>query len=364
MKVLRFPARLVLLPVMFPGMVAADELQQLEAVVDVVPAKIYSTPAERREAGFGTGITEWLTGSGLLEIDTGYKRENYPGGSDRETSETDETLQLGLRAAITETISSELVFDYEVETGTSSVDEITINFEADPWGAAAGRLYVPFGEYFSYFVTGPLVEFGETRVTAATLDYAWRDRAEVFAYVFDSEVGRSGGDDESFDWGVGLELSSPDDTLRAGLSYISDLAESGSGFLDDVGGNYSGRVGGWNAYAAYGTDHAVMTAEMVAADGKFGELDTEEDQPFAANVELAWLPHPVYQLAARVEYSDELADEPEWQYGVSVAWRIGRHVSLAADYLYARYRRGFVTDDEDHTLHDRHLLAAQFALEF
>lgn len=349
---------------MLPAMLAADELQQLETAVDVVPARIYSTPEERREAGMGTGVTEWLTVSGLLEIESERSRENYRGRPDRETGETEETLQLGAHITVSEAVSSDLVFDYEVETGTSIMDESAINFESGPWGASAGRLYVPFGEYFSFFVTGPLVEFGETRVTAATLDYSWHDRAEVFAYVFDSEVDTTGGDDEGFDWGAGLELSSTDDAIKAGVSYISDLAESGSGLLDDVDEHYSSRVGGWNAYTMYGMASAVITAEVVAADGKFSGLDAAEDEPLAANVELAWFPDPVYQIAARVEYSDELADEPGWQYGISVAWRIGRHVSLAADYLYGEYRNGFVTDDDDNELRDHHVFAALLGLEF
>ena len=101
----------LLLLLMFPGIPYADELQRVESAVDVLPARIYSTPAERRDAGLGTEITEWLTASGLLEIETGNSRENYSGRSDRRTSETDETLQLGLQLTFSETISSELVFE-------------------------------------------------------------------------------------------------------------------------------------------------------------------------------------------------------------------------------------------------------------
>ena len=35
----------------------------------------------------------------------------------------------------------------------------------------------------------------------------------------------------------------------------------------------------------------------------------------------------------RLEHSDEIADEPAWQYGVSVSWRVHRDINLLADYL-------------------------------
>ena len=66
----------------------------------------------------------------------------------------------------------------------------------------------------------------------------------------------------------------------------------------------------------------------------------------------------------RLEYSDELADEPEWQYGMSVSWRLHRNINIAVDYLYGDYKDGFVTDDNDNELRHRNLLAAQLAIEF
>jgi hypothetical protein len=348
---------------LLPSPLPADELEEVEQAEDVTPAKFYRTPEERREAGMGRELTDWLTVSGLLEIETAHAWDSFRGG-EHDYEETEETLQLGFGLTLTETLGAELVFEYEAETGLSKLDEGLLSYESEAWGAEAGRFYVPFGEYFSSFVIGPMLEFGETRVNALSVDYSWEDRAEVFAYVFESDVDKAGENNDKPDWGLGLELSSDDDAVKFGLNYISDIAESDEGLLEDFNNRYRSRVGGWNAYGIYGMEHSIVTAELVRADGKFDELDPEEDQPFAWNVELAWFPQPQYQIAVRLEHSDELADQPEWQYGVSVSWRIHKNINLVADYLYGDYKDGFVEDDKDNELRHRNLIAGQLAIEF
>ena len=340
-----------------------DALEEVEQAEGVTPAKFYSTPEERREAGMGRRLTDWLTVSGLIEVETAHAWDSYRGG-ESEDEETEENLQLGFGVTFSATLGAELVFEYEFETGHTKLDEGLVSYETEEWGAEAGRFYVPFGEYFSSFVIGPMLEFGETRVNAVSVDYSWEDRAEVFAYVFESDVDKAGENNDKPDWGLGLELSSTDDAVKFGVNYISDIAESDEELLGDFNNRYRSRVGGWNAYAIYGMSQSIVTAEMVRAAGKFDELDPEEDQPVAWNLELAWFPRPEYQIAVRLEHSDELADQPEWQYGVSVSWRIWRNVGLAVDYLYGEYKDGFVEDDRDNELRHRNLVAAQLAIEF
>jgi hypothetical protein len=340
-----------------------DTLEEVEETVDVAPAKFYSTPAERREAGMGRELTGWLTVSGLIEVETVHVWDSFRGG-ESEDEQTDENLQLGFGITFTETLGAEMVFEYEAETGLSKLDEGLVSYESEVWGASAGRYYVPFGEYFSSFVVGPMLEFGETRVNAVGIDYSWEDRTEVFAYLFESEVDKTGDNTDKPDWGLGLELSSADDAVKLGVNYISDIAESDEGLLEDFDNRYRSRVGGWNAYAIYGMEQSIITAEMIRAADKIDELDPEEDQPFAWNVELAWYPRSSYQFAVRLEHSNELSDQPEWQYGVSFSWRIHKNIGIVADYLYGDYKDGFVTDDNDNELRHRNLVAGQLVIEF
>ena len=78
----------------------------------------------------------------------------------------------------------------------------------------------------------------------------------------------------------------------------------------------------------------------------------------------SWFPRPLYLLAIRLEHSDEIADKPEWQYGVSVSWRVQRNINLLADYLYGDYKSGFVEDDMENELRHRNLSAARLTIEF
>ena len=56
--------------------------------------------------------------------------------------------------------------------------------------------------------------------------------------------------------------------------------------------------------------------------------------------------------------------QPEWQYGMSVSWRVHKNVNLVADYLYGEYKNGFVEDDHGNESRYRNLVAGQLAIEF
>jgi hypothetical protein len=302
----------------------------------------------------------------LLEVETERQEIDFSDNvSDVDHEDTAETLQLGLDFTLSDMINAEFVIDYEAETGHLELDEGVINLEGETWGVSAGRLYVPFGEYYSHFVTGPLLEFGETRSSAAlAADYSPINIFEIFVYAFEGDAGETGRSRNAVDWGVGFELNSLDELWKFGAGYLSDLAESDALLLDDFDNRYENRVGGWNIYILRGMEPFEFTLEAVAAAGHYRELDASEDEPWAANLEIAWFPRPAIQFAARVERSGELADEPKWQYDISAARRIGKYISIAVDYLYGEYQNDFVFDDDDNELDQRNLFTAQFGLEF
>ena len=72
-----------------------DGLEEVERAEGVTPAKFYSTPEERREAGMGREVTNWLTVSGLIEVETAHAWDSFRGG-ESEDEETEENLQLVL----------------------------------------------------------------------------------------------------------------------------------------------------------------------------------------------------------------------------------------------------------------------------
>lgn len=226
------------------------------------------------------------------------------------------------------------------------------------WGMKIGRLYVPFGVYYSHFVTGPLLEFGQTRGDAILMDYTWRDTLELAAYIFDSKVDRRENHNE-VDWGVNLEYVSKDESTRIGVGYLSDLE-----LLFDFNNNFLHRVPVWNVYGMVGLPPFELTAEVLRAGKTFKEFPRNANQPFAYNIELAYFPFNFFQVAIRVEHSEKFDGNPEWQYGVSGTWAPWDSITVSADYLYGRYNKGFVLDDFDNVQTAHHLYTLQLTWGF
>lgn len=336
-----------------------------EAPTVTEPPRIYRSPEERREAGLGRELTQWLTVSGLAEAETRYQENDFQSEiSNASRDETSLSIQLGLDATFSDLINAELVLEYEIDKDHGELDEAVINLETETWGLSAGRQYVPFGEYYSHFVIGPMLEFGETRAEALTIGYSYGDVFELLAFVFDGDAGKAGDGDDALDWGLGIAFSSNDEAIEIGASYLSDLAETDESLLEDYNNVYQQRVAGWSAYALVGMDTFEITAEIVRAIHSFAEFETNANQPWAFDVELAYFPQPSLQFAIRIEASDELEDEPQRQYGISATWRIGKHINLAADYLFGEFKDGFVFDDDDNELDSRSQVAAQLSIEF
>jgi len=229
-------------------------------------------------------------------------------------------------------------------------------------GYSTGSYYFCRG-FYSHFVSGPLLEFGQTRGDAVLMDYTFFDSVELAAYVLDSKVDRRENHNE-VDWGVNVEYATEDESIRVGAGYISDLSESQDELLLDFKNIFLRRVPAWNAYALIGMPSFEFTAEILRATHAFQEFPQNADQPFAYNLELAYFPIPWIQIAARLEHSEELMDEPEWQYGVSGTWAPWPNLTVSADYLYGRYKKGFVFDDFENRQLSHHFTVLQLTLSF
>jgi len=337
-----------------------------EALGSAESARIYRTPAERRNAGLGREITEWLRISTLAELEDESRQNNFSNGlSVTEDERAVLTLQLGLDFTISDWLQAELIFEAESDgvNNHSRLDEGFISAEIEQWGIKIGPQYVPFGEYYSQFVTGPLLEFGETNADSLIVDYEITNHIELAGFVYDSEVGRQTGGD-SFDWGARIEFSSEDESRVLGLSYLSDLAESDEEFLKDENNSFERKVPAWNVYGLYAFSQFAITAEVVSAIGEFAEFEPVSDSPSAYNIEFAYFPGATVQLAIRTERSDEFEDAPRQQYGISASWRPRGNISLSIDYLRASYKNGFVLDGDDNDLENSNSVAAQLALEW
>ncbi len=332
-------------------------------------ASFYRTPRERREAGLKTKLTDWITFSGLVEVEAG--SVVYQFRNDRSDSRTDDmvpTAQIGFIVEVSDNAKSEIILEFEEDSSESNLDEAIIELENGGWGLATGLLYVPFGIYYSHFITGPLLEFGETRETALMLSYDYHDIVEVGVFVSNGEAEEIATDgrieDRISDWGAAIETELINNRLELGASYLSDLADTDELLLDEVDNLYQRRVDGWSAYAVMRPGKWDISLEFLAAARSFRDLAPDADEPRAWNVEIAYFPRDTWELAARMERSDELADQPERQYGIAANWLAFQTVSVSLEYLRADYKPGFAFDIDGNEFERRNLVAVRLSMEF
>lgn len=348
-----------------PQSMAQDSPAKDEELAPPEPVRIYRSPEERRDAGLGKQITEWLRFGGVVELEKEWKKNVIKGKDNTQNPDTELAIELGFEVDYHDWLEAEVLFAIE-DNGRrhyQELDEGLVGVNLGEWGIKLGRLYVPFGVYYSHFVSGPLLEFGQTRGDAVLVDYTFFDSVEIAAYIFDSKVDRRENHNE-VDWGVSLEFVSDDESIRVGAGYISDLSESQEEILLDFNNNFLRRVPAWNAYALIGLSSFEVTAEILRAAHTFRELPKNANQPFAYNLELAYFPIQSVQIATRVEHSEELMDEPKWQYGVSGTWAPWPNLTVSADYLYGRYKKGFVFDDFENRQLSHHFTVLQLTLSF
>lgn len=336
---------------------AIPDTEDEQAIIDRTPqderVRIYRTPQERREAGRKRELTDWIALSGLVELEYNFQRFSLSDTSNHtHNDDFDAFLQLGLEVSPFTWMTAELIYQFATESFSDwnssdahTLDEATVSLEASDFELVAGKQYLPFGVYFSRFVSNPILEFGETRDWGVTLSYVPNDRLDVSAFAYDGQAKEVGSKGASWDWGVAAEVS-PSEYGSFGVSYLSDLADSQDGLLDDFDDRYETRVDALSAFATIEYDRFELTGELVSALDSFEELDSDRDKPQAWNVELAFYPEGDFEWALRLEGSDELEDAPRLQGGAAVAWRVTRYASVTIEYLRGSYKAGLAEDDE------------------
>ncbi|MCU7935090.1 MAG: LbtU family siderophore porin [Candidatus Thiodiazotropha sp. (ex Dulcina madagascariensis)] len=307
------------------------------------PSRIYRTREEQREAGLKREITPWLTLSSLLEgevlFDEFDTRETHP---DIKASEDSASLQLGLVADLFEWAEAEVIVEYETDVDKFVTEEAFVTLEHDPWELILGKQFTPFGVYYSHFVSGPLIEFGETQARkVATLSYGPSDRLDLSIAVYRGRARELGKDSQAWDWAVALE-SWPGENWSFGVSYQSDLADADERLLEEVDDRYAESVSGVSGYLLLVGDQFEFSLEVLAATDIFRELDRDRNRPSAWNAELVhFMPGSDFELAFRLEGSRELEEAPKYRYGLALTRYEGKHASLTLEYLHGQFEEGF-----------------------
>lgn len=287
--------------------------------------------------------------SGELEAQGYYERHGMQEGKGAERSESKiviPTLALNADFEAAEKLTGyvSLLWDETKEEEALEVDVATLAYTWDPLRFSVGRMYLPFGDYSTAFVSDPLtLALGQTRETAVMIaaDPAEFLSLSVFAFNGDAEK-REGGEapekDNAWDFGVAVTVR-PGEYLAFGGSYITDLADSDAEVVID--NLYERRVAGASAFVTLCVGPVKVGGEAVTALDDFEAADiagAEEDmRPMAWHGEVAADVTKDVTVALGLDGTKEWPGMPEFQLGALVAYRAFDNAVLSLEYINGVY---------------------------
>ena len=337
-----------------------------------LPERIRRIEEKMEQKGVLGKWADKITLSGVVEAEAYYQDMDYDNPATKDDDSSDITLatvELGVDVDIIKHVKGHVLFLWEEDdTEPVDVDEGFITLDGEdvvPLYLNAGKLYVPFGNFESHFISDPLtLELGETRESALTVGYVneWMD---VSVSAFNGDIDETGEDNHIESYVAGASFSVPEKLISnfgiaGGLSYISNIADS-DGLEGETPGQIKDYVDGFNAFLSISfMDKIFFECEYLGALDEFeaGELSFDggkEFQPETWNFELAYAATDRLEVAVKYEGGDDLGDFlPEDQYGVAVTFGLFENTSLALEYLHGE----FENDDQ------RDLITTQLAIEF
>ena len=378
-KVIYFTIFLYIMGLLFacPGWSLHEK--SAETRIEALSKRIEQLEKQTDETGAPFWWFDNITISGLLEVEAGYGKFD-PDASGEAGEESSDivlaTCELGIDAEFNNHVGGHVLFLWEEDdTEPVDLDEGFISLTGTdqiPVYLHAGKLYVPFGNYESFFISDPFtLELGETRQSAILVGYH-NDVFNISAGGFNGDVDEIGAKNHIESFFGSAEWSLPEDiindlNLSAGISYISNIADSGGlsemNDLDENGdpAGISDYVGGFSGHiSASFKDSIFCVAEYVGAVNDFedGELQFEDvniKQPKSWNVEIAYITPSDIGFGIQYEGTDDCGKFlPETSYGGVVFCHPFENAYLGVEYLYQEYEN----NDKNE------VVTAQLAYEF
>jgi hypothetical protein len=325
--------------------------------------RLYRTAEEEREVGLKRKLTSWLTASGLAEGE--WFRDDYTlaEGGREVTHDLEAKVQLGLVATGSESFKAEVLLELDTIQKTLELDEGLLSFETGPWEVEVGQQSLPFGVFFSRFVSPPILELGEVRAPSVIASYGHQELFDAKLGLYWGRKREDGGGTGTLDWTLAMDFY-PAPTLALGWSYVSDIADSDAKLLEDVEEPDVGKVPGISAYVSRLGKQLDFSLEIVAASRSLDGLESDRDHPLAWNFELAHIFHRRYEVAFRLEGSREVEDAPERRIGVAGTVRLGKRASLTAEFLRGWFASGLSTSEDEQDRDRGNFLAARVSVAF
>jgi hypothetical protein len=329
---------------------------------------------EQKQEGLLGKWADKITLSGLIEGEAYYEDYDYdnPATDDEDSSDiTLATVELAVDVDIVKHVKGHVLFLWEEDdTEPVDVDEGFITLDGEdvvPLYLNVGKLYVPFGNFESHFISDPLtLELGETRESALTVGCK-NEWIDVSVSAFNGDIDETGEDNHIETYVASASFSVPGELISnfgiaGGVSYISNIGDSDS-LQDEIDSDVGIKdyVNGFNAFLSISfMDKLFLECEYLGALDEFeaGELSFDggnKFQPKTWNFELAYAATDRLEVAVKYEGGDDLGNFlPEDQYGAAVTYSLFENTSLAIEYLHGE----FENDDE------RDVVTTQLAVEF
>lgn len=321
--------------------------------------------------------------SGLVEVNAQYSSWDPDEATADKVKESDITIstaEIGIDAQIHPSVSGHVLLLWEEDESTEVadiLDEATITISNPgkcPYYLTAGKMYLPFGNFESSFVTDSMtLELGEINQTAIEIGYE-KDLANFSLGFFNGDVEKTDKDNEINNFFAQLEINYSQDPyyLTFGASYISDMLDSdGMEALVETGEDddlYDVKdfVQGMGIFLKINTDKAFLIAEYVSAIDDIDD-DLIEDytlfekscKPSSYNIELGMKTPQNGLLALKYEASKdtEALDLPEKRYGIVYSHPLFDIASVSLEYIHEKY-----TDVEEEGKNN--IFTVQLAIEF
>lgn len=310
--------------------------------------KLEKQAGSSEEAPLGQ-ISEWVTLSGLIEVEVGFESSDLNDSDDSDI--TLATVELGIEAKPVDWVTGSLLLLYEEDETDLDVDEGYITLGASdtiPYYLSAGKFYVPFGVFETMMISDPItLDLAETNETAVQVGIEMNGfRGAVYAFNGDSdEADNNDNSIESFGLSAGYILETDAFTLGLGADWISNILDSDT--LGDVYDDKSwattldDQVPGFavNAMAIFGPfsligEYVAMTDDAEAVGG--GIL-AEEISAYAIEAGFTFdVSGFETTIAIGYQASDDATDIlPESKIIGAVGVGITDNLSLAVEYAYA-----------------------------
>jgi len=310
-------------------------------------------------------ISKYVSFSGAIEVEASI-------GEDFDNTKNSDitlaTVELGFDSQVTDWASGHVLALYE-EGEDFTIDEAFItlgNVEKLPMYFAAGRMYVPFGNFESNMISDPLtLEIAETQETALQIGF---EIAGLYGsvFAFNGDTNKAGGDSqiEQFGANIGYALEQDGFAFDIGASYINSMGDTDgmSGILEEQSLLEADYVDGIGAYAIVAIGPISVIGEYITALDDFD--DTHDNQPMAFNVETGYtfeISGMESTIAVAYQGTDDMAGFlPESRILTSLGISIFEGTTFAIEYAY----------DEDYDISESgtdesaYSFTAQLAYEF